>query len=309
MEFKIYSSLKRNFEIIDSIGLNHGEGTKKEVGPLREARLLNIISKYPSHKIIYILNCMTTTNATLKPIEFIEKIGALSKTIMVVTQLDRENITFDEFKEEKINDRIDDEFYEIINQIMIERPSSIEDIFNKFKNIKSKEKINIRIDNVIERAIETARSNFIELFNNYINNIHWKRIDSFLLNEKNCIDNYCVGGQFIFSVSRYLVTCIINNITNEQLMGIFNLKEEISESKLNKMREKFINNLLSLCKVYFINNNVKLIENLYELRWDNNLRIHFDMSMTKERAERFRECVLKYMNNDIIIDLINLSAE
>ena len=76
---------------------------------------------------------------------------------------------------------------------------------------------------------------------------------------KNCIDNYCVGGQFIFSVSRYLVTCIINNITNEQLMGIFNLKEEISESKLNKMREKFINNLLSLCKVYFINNNVKLI--------------------------------------------------
>lgn len=92
-------------------------------------------------------------------------------------------------------------------------------------------------------------------------------------------------------------------------MGIFNLKEEISESKLNKMREKFINNLLSLCKVYFINNNVKLIENLYELRWDNNLRIHFDMSMTKERAERFRECVLKYMNNDIIIDLINLSAE
>ena len=31
--------------------------------------------------------------------------------------------------------------------------------------------------------------------------------------------------------------------------------------------------------------------------------------MTKERAERFRECVLKYMNNDIIIDLINLSAE
>ena len=68
VEFKIYSSLKREFEIIDSIGLNHGEGTKKEVGPLREARLLNIISKYPSHKIIYILNCMTTTNATLKPI-------------------------------------------------------------------------------------------------------------------------------------------------------------------------------------------------------------------------------------------------
>ena len=127
-------------------------------------------------------------------------------------------------------------------------------------------------------------------------------MDSFLLNEKNCIDNYCVGGQFIFSVSRYLVTCIINNITNEQLMGIFNLKEEISEFKFNKMREKFINNLLSLCKVYFINNNVKLIENLYELRWDNNLRIHFDMSMTKERAERFRECVLKYMNNDIIIE-------
>ena len=309
VEFKIYSSLKREFEIIDSIGLNHGEGTKKEVGPLREARLLNIISKYPSHKIIYILNCMTTTNATLKPIEFIEKMGALSKTIMVVTQLDRENITFDEFKEEKINDRIDDEFYEIINQRMIERPSSIEDIFNKFENIKFKEKINIRIDNVIERAIETARSNFIEIFNNYINNVHWKRMDSFLLNEKECIDNYCVGGQFIFSVSRYLVTCIINNITNEQLMGIFNLKEEISEFKFNKMREKFINNLLSLCKVYFINNNVKLIENLYELRWDNNLRIHFDMSMTKERAERFRECVLKYMNNDIIIDLINLSAE
>ena len=97
VEFKIYSSLKREFEIIDSIGLNHGEGIKKDVGLLREARLLNIISKYPSHKIIYILNCMTTTSATLKPIEFIEKMGALSKTIMVVTQLDRENITFDEF--------------------------------------------------------------------------------------------------------------------------------------------------------------------------------------------------------------------
>ena len=65
----------------------------------------------------------------------------------------------------------------------------------------------------------------------------------------------------------------------------------------------------TFCRLSFINNNVKLIENLYELRWDNNLRIHFDMSMTKERAERFRECVLKYMNNDIIIDLINLSAE
>lgn len=309
VEFKIYSSLKREFEIIDSIGLNHGEGIKKDAGLLREARLLNIISKYPSHKIIYILNCMTTTSATLKPIEFIEKMGALSKTIMVVSQLDRENITFDEFIEEKINDRIDDEFYEIINQRMIEGPLVIEDIFNKFENIKFKEKINIRIDNVVERAIETARSNFIELFNNYINNIHWKRMDSFLLNEKKCIDNYYVGGQFIFSVSRYLVTCIINNITNEQLMGIFNLKEEISEVEFNKMREKFINNLLSLCKVYFINNNVKLIENLYELRWDNNLRIYFDMSMTKERAERFRECVLKYMNNDIIIDLINLSAE
>ena len=90
-------------------------------------------------------------------------------------------------KKKKINDRIDDEFYEIINQRMIERPSSIEDIFNKFENIKFKEKINIRIDNVIERAIETARSNFIEIFNNYINNVHWKRMDSFLLNEKNVL--------------------------------------------------------------------------------------------------------------------------
>ena len=42
MEFKIYSSLKREFEIIDSIGLNHGEGIKKDAGLLREARLLKL---------------------------------------------------------------------------------------------------------------------------------------------------------------------------------------------------------------------------------------------------------------------------
>lgn len=310
IEFTIYGDIEREFQIMDSIGLNHGEGTSSDDSILRETRLLDIMDKYPDYKMIYVLNSMNTTSATLAPIEFMEKAGALNNTIIVVSQLDLyKDLEFDEFKEEKINDRIDDDLYELMDKRMIEGPLTIKKVFQTFKNIDFKENIDIQEDRELISVSSIIARLFTEKLKSYLCGIHWKRMDSILRKESNAQDEYIVGGSLEFSVSKFLVAYIIRNITNEQLLGVFDLEETISEIEFNEKKQEFVKTLLNICRVYLINNNLDEIDKIYQLRWENNLRRYKEMSMTRERVKRFEEIILEDINEDIISTFITISGK
>lgn len=310
IDFVIFRPIKKDFELMDSIGLNHGEGTGVDNGLLRETRLINIIDKYPDYKFIYVINSMNTTSATLAPIEFMEKIGILNDAIIVVSHLDmNKNIDFNTFKEEKINDRIDDDIYELMNKRMLEGPIVLYDIFEAFENIEYKNKIDIVPDKNLKGVCKNAASLFKDWISNYLNGINWKKMDSILDKERFCIDEHFVGGTLHFSVSKYLVTYIIKNISNEQLLWTLGLDSDTSKVEFNDKRKVFVKNLLSVFKLYLINYNVDQINKLYLLRWNDDLRIYTNISMTKERAKRFEEIIVKNIDEEIISTFINLSVE
>lgn len=302
-------SVKNNFDITDSIGLNHGEGSKGiDNNKIRTLRMMNLIDQFPNHKIIFTLNSRNTGDPTLNLIDLMDKMGIITKVKFVVTQLDFTNeYNLEEYLEEKINDKLGEELVSKIEKNIVEGPINIDKLkLEKIDSIILENKINndkFDIDELIAGTIEKTEKDI----DNALENIHWNRMNALSRNESLGKDNYC-SVEFIFSITNFFVANIFDRLDNDILINLFNVPSNISNKEFDKRKLKFKEKLTNTIRVYYISMSIHLLNKIYMLRWRSEYREYLELSMTKERVAKLENLVKnKNKNKDVLIEIFKLS--
>lgn len=314
VEFKIYrTNIKKEFKILDTIGLNHGEGTPGlDNNTIRDLRVSYIVDKYSDHNIIYTINSNNTTDLTIAPIKLFDKMGILGNITFVVTQLGIKNDYEDleSFKSDKMEDTLDDDLCERIYNNLIVGPISLDILNRDFsynKNICSK-KISKNAD--VISSVVVSVNKLKKWMDEFLDEIHWNRMDSIAFNEMYGIDEYRVGGSLIFSITHKFIIELLKELDDDKLAEILNINDSITDVEFDVMKYEFRKNLLILLKVYFIKSNINKFEKIYKLRWNADYRENYNISMTKERAEKFKQVINNNCTDlDLILDIILLAGK
>ena len=314
VDFKIIKeSIEKEFDLVDSIGLNHGEGTNKlDVNKIRDLRVSDIINKYPDYNIIYTINSSNTTNLTLQPINSFDRMGILNKVKFVVTQLDilSEEYEFYEFIEEKIEEKLEVEIIERLKENIQAGPLEIKDLFINQKSNHILKYKNILNDINIRKIAKNTINKFENDINTYFNDIHWNRMNAISRNESIGKDEYLVGGTLEFSITHLFIVNLLNELDNDKFKSLFRIKDNVKQIELDAMKNKFKKKLFNSIKAYYVLLNIRKYKKIYDLRWNSEYREYFNISMTQERALKFKKTIFeKCSNMETIIELIQLAAE
>lgn len=314
VDFKITKkSIEKEFDLLDSIGLNHGEGTNKlDVNKIRNLRVADILNKYPDYNIIYTINSNNTTNLTLQPINLFDRMGVLNKVKFVVTQLDilSEEYDFYEFIKEKIEEKLEGEIIERLKENIQEGPLEIKDLFLNQKSNHILKYKNILNDININKIVKNTINKFENDINIYFNGIHWNRMNAISRNESIGIDEYLVGGSLEFSITHLFIINLLNELDNDKFRALFGIKDNLKQIELDVMKNKFKRKLFNSIKAYYVLIEMGKFNQIYELRWKREYREYFNISMTKERVLKFKNIIFEKCDNiETIIELIELAAE
>lgn len=309
VKFNIFSNkVERNIKIIDTVGLNRDEGIKIN-NNIRCVRINDIIENNKNCKYIYMLNSDYTSNATLVPLQYLDSIGEIANTVILVSNLDtKKDYSLENFKEEQINDRLSYNLFNKISSRIMDSHSPLENILDKFdEKVYDNNVIDNKNINLYELSINIKNS-FLNNIDIFLNEANWGIVDSIMKNEKDGIDRYEISNTVVFSISHMLTYEIISTMDNRGvLVPLLNGNKE-NYDNINSKKKAFRENLYNLISICFIKLNTNIFNNIYSIRFKADLREFFYMSVTKERVIKLKKVIsLKYDLDGIIQELIHVS--